>query len=81
MSNSRFQYGLSLAIICCIVCLASKTPYVIAQDVVQSKEAFEGGMDDLKKQLKQMEEAFLAQQKMMKQMESVALSSRNKSKN
>lgn len=49
-------------------------PGVFAQDVVQNKEAFEGEAGDLKRQLKQMEEAFLVQQKMMKQMETLALS-------
>ena len=73
MRNRWFQYGLSLAMVFCAVCFAGKAQNIIAQDVVQNREAFEGGMADLEKQLKQMEEAFLVQQKMMKQMETMAL--------
>ncbi|MCK6466622.1 MAG: porin [Candidatus Brocadia sinica] len=74
MRNRWFQYGLSLAMVFCALCSAGKAQNAIAQDVVQSKEVFEGGIDDLKRQLQQMEEAFFVQQKMMKQMEALALS-------
>ena len=74
MRSKWFYYGLSLAAVFCAVYADGVTQNAGAQDVVQSKEAFEGEMDDLKRQLNQMEDAFLAQQKMMKQMEAMALS-------
>jgi len=51
-----------------------RTQDIIAQDVVQNREAFEDEVGDLRMQLKQMEEAFLVQQQMMKQMETLAIS-------
>ncbi|OQY97974.1 MAG: porin [Candidatus Brocadia sp. UTAMX2] len=74
MRSKGFCYGLSLAIAFCAVYADNVAQNARAQDVVQSQGTSEGGMDDLKRQLKQMEEAFLVQQKMMKQMEAMALS-------
>ena len=73
MRTTRFQYGLLFVIVFCAVYFAGKAQNTIAQDVVQNREAFNSEVDDVKRQLKQMEEAFLVQQKMMKQMEVLAL--------
>lgn len=64
-----FHYGLLLAMIFCAV----YAPDIFAQEPIQTREASEGAIDDLKMQLKRMEDAFLKQQEMMKQMETLVL--------
>ncbi|MEP9412472.1 MAG: porin [Candidatus Brocadia sp.] len=74
MRSEWLQYGALLAIVFCMVNVTGRAQDIIAQDVVQNREASESEVDDLKMQLKKMEEAFLVQQKMMKEMEALALS-------
>ncbi|MBI5307838.1 MAG: hypothetical protein HZB37_05800 [Planctomycetes bacterium] len=73
MRTIRLQYGVLFFMVFCAAHFAGKAQNTIAQDAVQGREAFQSKVDDLKRQLNQMEEAFLAQQKMMKQMEALAL--------
>ena len=73
MRGRWFTYGLSLAMAFFTVYTPGIAQHIVAQDVVQNREASESEVDDLKMQLKHMEEAFLVQQKMMKQMETLAL--------
>lgn len=74
MISIKLRYGLLLFMLFYAAHFVSKAQNAIAQDAVQGREAFQSEVDDLKRQLNQMEEAFLAQQKMMKQMEALALS-------
>lgn len=67
MRSEWLQYGALLAIVFCMVNVTGRAQDIIAQDVVQNREASESEVDDLKMQLKKMEEAFLVQQKMMKE--------------
>ncbi|HJW85186.1 MAG TPA: porin [Candidatus Brocadiaceae bacterium] len=69
----KLRYGLPLFMLFYAAPFVSKAQNAIAQDAVQGREAFQSEVDDLKRQLNQMEEAFLAQQKMMKEMEALAL--------
>ena len=73
MISIRFHYGLLLFMLFYAAYFAGNAQYAIAQDVMQDRESFQSEVVDLKRQLNQMEEAFLAQQKMMKQMETLAL--------
>ncbi len=74
MEGKWLKQGLLLTVVCGAVYAGGVMRQVFAQDVVQGKKAPESGMDELKNQLNRMEEAFLVQQKMMKQMEALALS-------
>lgn len=74
MRNRWFKYGLSLATVFCAAPADGVARGIFAQDIVQTRKASESEVDNLKIQLKQMEEAFLVQQKMMKQVETLALS-------
>ena len=68
-----FNYCLSLAIVFCAVYTGGMTQRVIAQEIAQTKGVYESETDELRRQLRQMEESFQRQQEQLKQMEEIAL--------
>lgn len=74
MKSIKLRYGLPLFMLWYAAHFAGNAQNAIARDAAQGRDAFQSEADDLKRQLNQMEEALLAQRKMVKQMEALALS-------